>query len=213
MDALVLKKPRGLTKGFFASLSIVLILLGAAGAILEAIFLNDDSSPDFLDLGAIALLLRALSLASLPIILFLMSEELDRIKNKGRAAALIFILSLAAEIPHNLIVGEKIINTATRSPAAAFLLCYIIAFLWEREKRFKVPLNIAVALSALWWSSILSIDEGIPCILIFAAFYWLRKKGTLRLFCTSLILSAISLADPLYTLALPIPALLHFYKE
>lgn len=213
MDALVLKKPRGLTKGFFTALSLVLILLGAAGSILEAIFLNDDSSPDFLDLGAIALLLRALSLASLPIILFLLSEELDRIKNKGRAAALLFILALVAEIPYDLITAQRIIYGDTRSPVAAFFLCYALSCLWEREKRFKVPLNIAVALSALWWSSILSIDEGIPCILIFTAFYWLRKKGPLRLFCTSLILSAISLADPMYTLALPIPALLHFYKE
>ena len=213
MDALVLKKPRGLTKGFFTALSLVLILLGAVGSILEAILLNDDSSPDFLDLGAIALLLRALSLASLPIILFLLSEELDRIKNKGRAAALLFILALVAEIPYDLITAGRIIYADTRSPVAAFFLCYAQAFLWEREKRFKVPLNIAVALSALWWSSILSIDEGIPCILIFTAFYWLRKKGPLRLFCTSLILSAISLADPMYTLALPIPALLHFYKE
>ena len=213
MDALVLKKPRGLTKGFFASLSIVLILLGAVGSILESVLLNDDSSPDFLALGAIALLLRALSLASLPIILFLLSEELDRIKNKGRAAALIFILALVAEIPYNLIVGEKIVYTATRSPALAFFLCYIIACLWEREKRLKVPLNIAVALSALWWSAILSIDEGIPCILIFTVCFWLRKKGTLGLFCTSVVLSAVALADPMYTLALPVPALLHFYKE
>ena len=213
MDALVLKKPRGLTKGFFTVLSIVLILLGAVGSILEAILLNDDSSPDFLDLGAIALLLRALSLASLPIILFLLSEELDRIKNKGRAAALLFILALVAEIPYDLITAQRIIYADTRSPVAAFFLCYALSFLWEREKRFKVPLNIAVALSALWWSSILSIDEGIPCILIFAAFYWLRKKGTLRLFCTSVVLAAVALADPMYTLALPIPALLHFYKE
>ena len=109
MDALVLKKPRGLTKGFFTALSLVLILLGAVGSILEAILLNDDSSPDFLAYGAIVLLLRALSLASLPIILFLLSEELDRIKNKGRAAALLFILALVAEIPYDLITAGRII--------------------------------------------------------------------------------------------------------
>ncbi len=214
MDALILKKPKGLSKRFFTALSLVLILLGAVGrALFENKLSDNTSSPDFLVYGAVALFLQALALSSLPILLFLLSEEIDRIKNKGRAAAFFFILTLAAEIPYNIIVGEKIICASTRSPAASLFLCYIIACLWKREKRFKVPLNIAIALSALFWSAILSIDEGIPCILIFTAFFWLRKKGTLRLFCTSIVLAAVALANPLYTLALPIPALLHFYKE
>ena len=214
MDTLILKKPRGLTKGFFTALSLVFILLGAVGkGLFENKLSEDTSSPSFLAFGAVALFLQALALSSLPILLFLLSEETDSIKNKGRAAAILFLLALMAEIPYNLIVGEKIVYTATRSPALAFFLCYIIACLWEREKRFKVPLNILVALSALLWSAILSIDEGIPCILIFTVCFWLRKKGTLRLFCTSVVLSAVALANPLYTLALPIPALLHFYKE
>ena len=82
MDAQILKKQVRISRSSLISLSLILILAGFIGKLFES---RLDFSPDFLLYGGIALLLKALSLASLPILLFLLSREFEGIKNKKRA--------------------------------------------------------------------------------------------------------------------------------
>ena len=207
MDAQILKKQVRLSHRTLISLSLILILAGVIGKLFEKML---DFSQNFLVFGGIALLLKSLSLAALPILLFLLSKELERIKSKRRAGAIHFLFAVFSEVLYNLIGAGRLIDAATKGPAFAFRLCFIIGGLRERGNRF---LNIAITLAAFFWSAALSIEEGIPCILIFSSCFFLRKKETLRLFCMALTLGIVSLANPLYILSLPVPALLHFYNE
>lgn len=207
MDAQILKKQVRISRRFLISLSLILILAGFIGKLFES---RLDFSHDFLLYGGIALLLKALSLASLPILLFLLSREFEGIKNKKRAGAILLLTTLAFELFYNLIGSGKLIDNETRCPAAAFLLCFIVACLWKRNRMF---LNIIITLGALFWAWALSIGEGIPCILIFSSCFFLRKKESLRPFSMALALGAVTLINPLYIIALPTPALLHFYSE
>ena len=211
MDAQILKKHGGISRRALIRLSLILILSGIIGKVFFENRLN--SSSDFLVFGGIALLLKALSLASIPILLFLLSGEFEGIKNKKGAGAILLLTTLVLEIFYNLIESGNLIDNETRSPVAAFLLCFIIACLWEREKRFRIPLNIVIIVSALFWARVLSIEEGIPCILVFSSCFFFRKKEILRPFSMVLALGIVTLINPMYIIALPTPALLHLYRE
>ncbi len=196
MERLRTEQPKGLTREGLRKWGMVFVLLGIFGrAILQNRFLGTtdlnseqlleslSASPDAMLFATFALVMQFLESCAAPIFCLLLAEGFAYTSDKTKYLLRVVGVALLSEIPFNFAMGAKLLDMSSRNPVFGIALTLLLLYLYDyfREKKaVNVLLKVLFTLAAVFWCSVLKIENGICCLLITLAFWGFRKKPMIR---------------------------------
>lgn len=169
------------------------------------------SSSSAMIIASIALILQAIETCAVPIFAFLLVEGFQRAESLKAYALRVGLVAVIAEIPYNLAMSQKLIDTATRNPAVGLLLGVALLYLYTRFESSKVVCVIATV-AGFAWAWMLGIDHGVAMVLLIATMWLFRKKPAVRGFVGAAVAVLCTIGSMFY-LAAPMGFLaIHFYN-
>lgn len=168
--------------------------------------------------ATLALVLQAAEGVALPIYAMLVVEGFQHTSNFGKYFLRVTALAVVCEIPYNFAVGAAVLDTSTRNPVFAVVICLVMLYFYKRyESRsfVNVMIKLLVTAAAFLWTSMLRIELA-PCLVVLVAVLWLfRNKTNYRTLagCSAAVLcTVIPPLNPAYLTAPMGFMLLHFYN-
>ena len=161
--------------------------------------------------ATVALILQALETCAAPIYAFLLTEGFRHTSDWKKYFLRVLGVAVISELPWNLAMGGKLLDTGSRNPVFALALGLIMLYLFSRFADKKLYCVIAT-LAAFAWAWMLRVEQGVPMLLLTLVLWLLREKPLYRGFvgvAAAVLCTAISpfyLASPMSFL------LLHFYN-
>mgnify|MGYP003298753131 CR=1 FL=1 len=147
-------------------------LLSAIGATEQA-----------MQLATISLILQALETCALPIFALLLTEGIQYTSNKKAYFLRVLGLALTCEIPYNLAVGAKFLDFSTRNPVFSLVVCMAMILLFRMYDGPGIKnklIKLFVAVAALVWCNMLTIEFGGPMVVVAGILWAFRKKPLYR---------------------------------
>ena len=130
-----------------------------------------------------AIICGIIETCAVPLFAFLLVEGFLRTSSFEKYLLRVGGLALLSELPYNFAMTGELLDTGSRNPAFALVICLVMLFFWGRyaEKSLKNTLmKVMIFLAAFLWCLMLHIDQGI-CVVVFVAVLWLvRNKGNYR---------------------------------
>ena len=224
MERLGNTRPSGLHTGNLRAWGMLFVV---AGVVSRAILQNKmlgvgmidiqelsdlmQSSDSAMIIATIALVLQAVETVAVPIFVFLLFEGFlhtsDWKKYLGRVAG----LAVLAEIPFDLAMSGKILETGTQNPVFGLVLCMVLLYLWKRFEGKKL-ICVVMALAGLLWALMLKVDHGIPMVLMICIIHLFRNKRMFMGF-SGVAVAAMCIAISPFYLVAPMGFLaIHFYN-
>lgn len=161
--------------------------------------------------ATVALILQALETCAAPIYAFLLTEGFRHTSDLKKYFLRVLGVAAASEIPWNLAMGGRLLDTGSRNPVFALVLGLIMLYLLSRFADKKLYCFIA-ALAAFAWAWMLKVDQGVPMLLLILVLWLLREKPLYRGFVGAAAAVLCTAISPFY-LASPMSFLmLHFYN-
>lgn len=124
--------------------------------------------------------------------------------------------AVVSEIPYNLAMSGKVLYTTTRNPVVALAIGLAALYFFRRysEKTFANTLiKLFVGICAVLWTILLSVEQGLPLLMVILVMWALRNKKSSRILFGGAVASACVIFSPIYIVAalgiLPV----HFYRE
>lgn len=190
-------------------------LLGLNGLNGNQILAMLESAPEMMTYTTIALVLQVMETCAVPIFAFLLVDGYARTSNVKAYLLRVAGIAVISELPYNLVISGKLFDLSSRNPVFALALGLLMLLLMGMYpgKSFKnVAIKIFVAIAALIWSRMLSIDNGGCIIFIMIALVLAQSKPSLRSLFGATAAISCSLVSPFY-LASPMSFLaIHFYN-
>ena len=218
MNCALERKKAGLSCLALRSVGFILLLAGAVGkAVFENTLLGDGGLDSSLSMtyAAAALSLQAISTAAVPVFVFLLLQGFENTKSIKKYLLRLTALAAISEIPYNLAMSGRLLDSDSRNPVFALVLCLSMLYFYGRygEKGAKnTAVKAVVTLCAFSWALILSVDEGIPVILLCAVLFAFRKKESFCFFAGTAALAICTAVSPFYMFSPFAFILLHFYN-
>lgn len=165
--------------------------------------------------ATVALVLQAINCCAAPLFAFLLAEGFRHTRSLGKYFLRVLGVAVLSELPFNLAVGGKWVDTASRNPAFGLVLALTVLYFFRQYGQKKIShyaIRLAVAGAAVIWALMLGIQDGAPLVLL-TAVLWLcgERKGLGTLFgCLTAL--ACSLFSPFYMLSPMVFILLHLYN-
>lgn len=206
---------------FFAAIGIAarsilqIRLLGmgqvSAQTLLEVLRTSDSA----MFTATAALVMQALETCAVPIFAFLLTEGYQKTSDFWKYVLRVLALALVSELPYNLAMSGKILDTSSRNPVFALVVGLVMLYLYGRfaEKSVKNTLMKAViTIAALLWPMMLGIQYGSCTVLLTAVMWVFRKKPLVRNIAAATASVVCTLFSPFF-LAAPMGCLaIHFYN-
>lgn len=165
--------------------------------------------------ATLALLLQAMETCAVPIFAFLLVEGVEHTSSLRNYALRVAGLAVLSELPYNLATSGKLLDTTSRNPVFGLVVCLVMVYLYQKFPEKNAPhllLRVLVTAAAVIWCSMLSIRYGNSTVVLFAALWAFRGKGSFQ----SLVGSAVSILCCIFSLffmAAPMGFLaIHFYN-
>ena len=152
-------------------------------------------------LATAALALQAVETCAVPLFSFLLVEGFAHSGSRKKYFLRVAGLAVLSEIPYNLAISGKLLDTASRNPVFGLALGLILMYFWNRFDSQDFPgklLRFAITAAAVFWAGMLKIDHGVPMIVIIGTLWLLRKKPQLRTLVGSVAAMACSAVSPFY---------------
>lgn len=187
-------------------------LLGVGSANTQQLLAAMDAN---MGAATLAIVLQAIEACAMPIFAFLLLEGFQNTSNFKNYLLRVLGVAVLSEIPYNLAVSAKLLDTATRNPVFGLVLGLVVLYLYDRfpGKTFQnVLIKVLVTVAALVWASMLNI-EGASCLVVILACLWaFRAKPMLRNFAGATGAIVCSMISPFY-MASPMGILVvHMYN-
>lgn len=166
-------------------------------------------------LATAALVLQALETCAVPIYAFLLTEGFSHTGNFFHYLARIAALAVFCEIPYNLAMGESAFAFSSLNPVFGMLLSLVLLYFFRRYEGKSLPnvlIKSVVLIAALLWATMLSVESGIPLVLMVSVLWFLRKRQNLRTLVGATVSIAFMIFSPFF-LAAPLGFMtVHFYN-
>lgn len=166
--------------------------------------------------ASLALVLQAASTCAIPIFAFMLIEGAVHTSDFTRYILRIFGLAILSELPYNLAMSGKLIDTATRNPVFAMAVGLLMLYFYRRfeaDGAANTLVKFTVTLAAAGWCFMLRIDTGIYLILVLGILWLFRQKAVYRGLAGASAAALCSISSPFF-LASPMGMLVvHFYNE
>ena len=228
METLAERKPAGITGNALRNWGMFFMTLGVLGqSVLENRLLEMgqismqqlldrmQSSGSTMMYATLALLFQAAATCAVPIFAFLLVEGMTHTHDFFRYLLRVLGVGVLSELPYNLAVSGKLMDSSGRNPALALAVGLVMLYFMMhfQENSFRnVLIKILVAAAALAWGWMLRIEGNVQMVLILTVLWIFRQKPLYRNFAgatASIVCSAVS---PFY-LASPMGFLvIHFYN-
>lgn len=161
--------------------------------------------------ATVALILQALETCAAPIYAFLLTEGFKHTSDLKKYFLRVLGVAVISELPWNLAMGGKLLDTGSRNPVFALALGLVMLYLYSRFGDKKIYCIIAT-LAAFAWAWMLKIEQGIPMLLLVMVLWLMRGKPLYRGFVGAAAAVLCTAISPFY-LASPMSfLLLHFYN-
>lgn len=190
-------------------------LLGMNGLSAQQLLEAMNSSDTMMIYATIALVMQVMETCAVPIFAYLLVDGFRHTSDFMKYVLRVAGVAVISELPYNLCMGGKLLDLSSRNPVFGLVLGLIVLYFFERyagKKLQNVLIKLMVAVAAMVWTSMLSIQYGLCTVIIVCALWIFRKKPmTQNLFgATATIIC--SLSSPLF-LAAPMSFLaIHFYN-
>lgn len=174
-----------------------------------------DAEPAIMGVATAALVLRAICCCAAPLFAFLLAEGVEKTKSFGKYFLRVAAVAVLCELPFNLAVSGKWMDTVSRSPAFGLVLAMAMIWFMKHygQKNFgHTFIRTFVAVAAVLWAMMLNVREGAPLVVLTLVLWGLRKKKTLYMLFGCLAALACCVFSPFYLLSPMVFILLHFYK-
>lgn len=188
------ERPSGLSRSALRKWGLLFLALGIIGhSIIQKEFLGIgqvsgqqlldlmQSSDDAMIYATLALILQALECCAAPIFAFLLVDGFQRTGSFKGYVLRVAGVAILSEIPYNLAMSGKVLDTATRSPVWGLVLGLVLLYLFRyySEKSMQNRLIKAVViLAALLWASMLNVEYG-ACMVILVCVLWAFRRNPL----------------------------------
>ena len=228
MNETLRPRSRGLSANALHTWGMVFVAAGIAGrAILQNALLGVDSltgqellklletSSDAMGILTLALVLEVVYACAAPIYAFLLVEGFTHTASFKNYILRVAAVAVAAEIPYNLAMGGQWLDTASRNPAFALVVCLLMLYLYDRyqEKSLNnIVLKGFITLAAFLWVGMLRIDEGSSLLLLTAVIWAVRKRQNFRSIIGCSAAFACTVFSTYYLLAPFTFLALHYYN-
>lgn len=190
-------------------------LLGMSGATSQEMLTTMLDSSGGMIYATLALAMQAVATCGVPIFCFLLVEGFSHTKDFVKYLLRVLGVAVLSELPYNLAMSGKLLDMGSRNPVFAMVLGLMLMYFYNRyqERSFgHFGIKLAVTLAALVWIGMLGIDHGIPCVIMTAVFWAMRKKAVYRNMMGCAAAIACSLVSPFY-LASPMGFMvIHYYN-
>ena len=161
--------------------------------------------------ATIALVLQAMETVAVPIFVFLLAEGFLHTSDWKKYFARVAGMAVLSEIPYDLAMTGKVLETGTQNPVFGLVLCMILLYLWKRFEGKKL-ICVIMALAGLAWALMLKVDHGIPMILMICVIHLFRNKRMFMGFSGMAAAALCTGLSPFYLVA-PMGFLaIHFYN-
>ncbi|MBP3304779.1 MAG: hypothetical protein J6L24_02315 [Oscillospiraceae bacterium] len=228
MDDSLNKKPSGISGSALRVWGMLFLTLGIVGRgiirnkllglgtissaqLLELL----QSSSDMMVMATVSLVLSAAYTCAVPIFTFLLVEGFCHTGDYRKYLLRVAGLALISELPYNLAMSGKLLDTGSRNPVFGLVIGLIALYFYRRysEKSWaNRGIQVLVTLAAVLWAFMLGIDEGVPLLILIAALWALRSKPIYRNLVGCIAAILCSVLSPFY-LASPMAFVaLHFYN-
>lgn len=181
----------------------------------KALLAAMEADPKVMGYATAALVLQAIGCCAAPLFAFLLAEGVEKTKHFGKYFLRVLAVAAVSELPYNLAVSGKWLDTASRNPA--FGLALAMAMIWfmkqYSQKNFgHIFIRSFVAVAAVLWAMMLGISDGAPLVVLTLVLWRLRRKKVLYMVFGCVTALACSLFSPFYLASPMVFILLHFYN-
>lgn len=222
------KKNFGLNRSTVTMIGLLLLALGAMGrGIIRTRFLGMGlvDSNQLLEIlnasggmqaAAAALALEGLESCAAPIFAVLLIDGFQKTSNWGRYFLRVLGVAVISEIPYNYVFSGKYLDMHSRNPVWSMVLCLLMLYLFQyyKGRQFgRILIKIVVAMAALLWSLLFSVQFG-PLMLLLVMVLWaLRDRPAISMCSGAAAAVCCCVVNPLYMFS-PFGFLIaHFYNE
>lgn len=163
-----------------------------------------------------ALVMQALETCAIPIFAFLLAEGFEKTKSRPKLLLFVLITAVASEIPYNLAMYGKLLDTTSRNPAVALLIGVAVLYFFRRyrDKSFQnVFIKVFVAISSVLWAVMLNVEHGVALLIMVMTMWALRNKKSLRALFSSFAAAICMIISPFYIVSAMGILPVHLYRE
>lgn len=174
------------------------------------------NSDDAMIFATVALILQAVETCATPIFAFLLIDGFRRTSNFRNYLLKIAGVAVISEIPFNLAVSGKVLDTSSRNPVVGMVfglvMLYLFRYFSEDSVRQRI-IKLLVGIAGILWATMLRVDNGIPLMVMICILWAFRKNPLTRNIAGATAAVVCTLVSPFY-LASPMAMLVvHFYNE
>lgn len=214
MERLADNKPSGIHRQTLRIWGFVFLTLGILGrGVLQNRYLQLETvtaqellaimsaSGTAMAVATASLVMQAIETCAVPVFAFLLVEGFTHSTSRKKYFLRVLGLAVVSEIPYNLAISGKLLDTGSRNPVFALALCLILMYFWNRFDRKDFPgrlLRFFVTAAAVFWAGMLKLDQGVPLVVITGLLWALRGKPQLRTLVGSVGAMACSIFSPFY---------------
>ncbi len=191
MERINERKPSGISGRMLRVWGMIFLTLGVFGrGILQGRFLGIgtvtgselleimSSSGAAMGVASLSLVLQAIETCAAPVFALLTVEGVLHTASMKNYVLRVFYLALVTEIPYNLAITGRLLNSGELNPVFGILLCLIMLWFYKRyeEKGWKnTAIKAVVTLAAILWAQMLGIAFG-ACMVILTAVLWVMRR-------------------------------------
>lgn len=221
-------KPQGINRQALRTWGMLFLAVGIAGQSLlqnavlglkhitnQQLFQAMEGNSSIMGVATLALVLQAVEACAVPLFVFLLVEGFRQTSSLKNYALRVLGVAVLSELPYNLAIGGKLLDTGSRNPVFALVLCLAALYFFRRydQKSWgSRGIRAAVTLAAVVWAMMLKIDHGILCVVLAITFWLFRKKQNWQVFTGCLVTMCCCVVSMFY-LGAPLAFLaIHFYN-
>lgn len=161
-------------------------------------------SSDMMMYATAAIVLQVVQACATPVFVFLLLEGFQHTASLKNYFFRIAGIAVLSEIPYNLAYSRSWLDSQSRNPVFALLICLVVLYFYRRYTGHNVKnllIKLLVTVCAFLWASILGIDEGGPCVLLAACLWAFRTKRNIQILAGCVATFLCCLFSPFYMVA------------
>ena len=228
MERLRTERPKGLTAAGIRKWGMLFLALGIFGrSVLLNRYLGIDTMTSdqllqamntgshVMTVVTIALITQFVEACGVPLFCFLLSEGMAHTANASKYLCRVFGVAVLSELPYNFAMTGNLLDVSSRNPVFGILMAGILLYLYRRysdKTLINLLLKAAFTVAALFWASLLRIENGFICVFLSAVFWGFRKKPNIRNLMGGIAAMLCSFFSIFFMVAPMGMMVLHFYN-
>ncbi len=166
-------------------------------------------------LTTISLVLQAMETCAVPIFAFILLEGVKHTSSMKRYFLRVFALALVCELPYNLAICGSWLDLSSRNPVFGLVVSLVVLYFFKRYEEgspIHYMIRFVVFLAGLLWLMLLSVEYGLPMLLLTLVLWLVRNQPRYRILVGALATVLCCFFSLFFMAAAMSFLILHFYE-